>query len=80
MHCLGHSLEFPDWSGYDTPTSGVFGEQPGFGNRSPYASAVLGPNPKTGDVPKADLLSLLRDASRFFGASASDEVLARYVR
>jgi Putative DNA-binding domain len=79
-HCLGHSLEFPDWSGYDTPSSGIFGEQPGFGKRSPYASAVLAPNPSTGDVPKADLLSLLRDASRFFGASASDEFLARYVR
>jgi hypothetical protein len=78
--CLDHSLKFPEWSGYDSPSSGVFGAEPGFGKRSSYASAVLAPNPKTGDVPKADLLGLLRDASRFFGASASDEVLARYVR
>ena len=74
------SLKSPERSGYDTPTSGVFGAEPGFGKRSPYASAVLAPNPKTGDVPKADLLGLLRDASRFFGASVSDEVLVRYVR
>jgi hypothetical protein len=80
LHCEGHCLKFPDRSGYDMPASGVFGAEPGFGNRSPYASAVLAPNPETGDVPEAELLGLLRDASRFFGASASDEYLARYVR
>jgi hypothetical protein len=40
----------------------------------------LAPNPETGDVPKTELLGLLRDPSRFFGASASDQYLAGYVR
>ena len=79
-HCEGYSLKFPERPGYDTPTSGVFGADPGFGKRSPYVSAVLAPDPKTGEVPETGLLRLLRDASRFFGASAPDKALARYAR
>ncbi len=80
LHCEGHSLKFPERSGYDTLSFGVSGAEPGFGRRSSYVSAILAPDPKTGEVPKAELLGLLRDASRFFGASAPDKVLAKYAR